>query len=71
MKENILFKEETQNTFGGIIYSSDFDTEYRKTHNIASRIVSDWRFDEMCQKNSLARDKRITEKDQEGAGKLC
>lgn len=45
-----------KNTFGGLIYLSDFETEYRgKTKttgsNIASRILSDWRFDKQCLQN--------------------
>lgn len=43
--------------FGGIIYASDFCTDYEGTRNIASRIVSDWIFDEQCRKNALNRDK--------------
>ena len=50
--------------FGGRIYLSDFETDYRGKDNttgsiIASRIISDWRFDEMCKKNSIIRDKKI------------
>lgn len=41
--------------FGGIIYPSDFDTNHKNTNNfygspIASRIVSDARFDKECKK---------------------
>ena len=37
-------------TFGGIIYPSDFNTDYRGKDNtngsfIAQRIISDWKFD--------------------------
>jgi len=43
-------------TFGGEIFSSDFNTDYRGKNNtngstIASRIVNDWIFDKRCQKN--------------------
>ncbi len=43
-------------TFGGIIYLSDFETYHRGKDNnngstIASRISSDWKFDEQCRKN--------------------
>ncbi len=43
-------------TFGGIIYQSDFETNYRgkdnnKGSSIASRIASDLRFDQQCKKN--------------------
>lgn len=42
-------------TFGGIICESDFNTEFRKDNSkngssIASRIISDWKFDEQCKK---------------------
>lgn len=42
-------------TFGGLIFESDFNTEYRcnshkKGSSIADRIVSDWKFDESCKK---------------------
>lgn len=47
-------------TFGGLIYVSDFETEFYPEHgrNIASKITSDWKFDKQCQKNELSRDKR-------------
>lgn len=43
-------------TFGGIIYHSDFNTDYRRKNNnngsiIAQRIISDKRFDEECMQN--------------------
>ena len=40
--------------FGGVIYASDFNTDYTKG-NIASRIESDKRFDEQCRKNLLSK----------------
>lgn len=46
---------ENHNTFGGRIYNSDFDTSYPETHNIASRIAADMKFDEMCKKNYEAK----------------
>lgn len=51
------------NTFGGIIYESDFDTEYRVQEAngssfIASRIASSWKFDQQCLRNSELRDKK-------------
>lgn len=49
----------TRNTFGGKIYLSDFDTEYCNG-NIASRIFSDWKFDEECKKNSENKEWRKT-----------
>lgn len=44
-------------TFGGIIYLSDFESDYEPRTNkdkssiIASRIMNDWRFDQQCKKN--------------------
>lgn len=43
-------------TFGGIIYSSDFNTDNRGHNNIngstiAQRIMSDRNFDQQCRKN--------------------
>lgn len=42
--------------FGGLIYPSDFNTDYRGKDNtngsqIASRIASDCQFDKQCRKN--------------------
>lgn len=42
--------------FGGIIYPSDFSTDYRGKDNsngstIANRIARDKRFDEQCRRN--------------------
>ena len=44
-------------TFGGLIYQSDFNTDYSGNTNangsvVASKIASDWRFDESCKKGS-------------------
>lgn len=43
-------------TFGGIIYQSDFYTNYRGKDNtkgscIAQHIVEDWNFDKRCKEN--------------------
>lgn len=38
-------------TFSGFIYSSDFNTENPASRNIASRIISDWKFDAQCKTN--------------------
>ncbi len=48
--------------WGGYIYNYDFETEYRGKNEsngspIAQRIVSSMKFDEMCRKNSIHRDK--------------
>lgn len=49
-------------TFGGEIYFSDFNTEYRdndqKESSIAKRIMSDWNFDQQCKKNAENRDRQ-------------
>lgn len=42
------------NTYVGI-YQSDFDTQNDTTHNIASRIISDWKFDNSCKRNNINR----------------
>lgn len=52
-----------KNTFGGLIYLSDFDSEYRSKKNargsiIASRIAQDKRFDAQCQRNIEARTRK-------------
>ncbi len=47
-------------TFGGIIQSSDYCTNYPRysnTRSIASRIASDQKFDEQCGRNAKNRDK--------------
>lgn len=51
MKITNIYTTEDHNTFGGTLYDSDFDTTYSGTHNIASRIAADMKFDRMCQKN--------------------
>ncbi|MCM1399912.1 MAG: hypothetical protein NC225_10590 [Clostridium sp.] len=50
------------NTFGGIIYSTDFHTDCKKENKngstIAQRIISDKKFDKQCMnniKNNLSR----------------
>lgn len=49
-------------TYGGMVYSSDFNTNYRGKANekgsaIAARILSDQRFDMQCRKNSEERER--------------
>ena len=47
-------------TFGGIINFSDFCTDHNrseKSKSWAERIVSDWKFDEQCKKNTESRDR--------------
>ena len=50
-------------SFGGIIYPSDFETEYYSENgrNIASRIASDWNFEKQCLKNEIARERKRKE----------
>ena len=54
MKRNIITSSNyyESNTFGGYIYLSDFETDYRgknqEESSIAKRIASDWRFDNTC-----------------------
>ena len=42
-----------QETYGGAIHVSDFNTYYEGTRNIADKIVSDWKFDEQCKRNEI------------------
>lgn len=59
MKENILQKNYRHETFGGYIFSSDFETEFhgkdKKHSTIADRICADWNFDKRCMKNIESR----------------
>lgn len=59
MAVNYVLPEEdnTENTFGGRIYQSDFSDE-PGSRNMASRIMSDWRFDRQCLKNIELRIKK-------------
>lgn len=50
------------NTYGGVIFSSDYCTDYEGTRNIASRIASDLRFDKQCKKNAENRDRERNNK---------
>ncbi len=50
-------------TFGGIIYPSDFHTDYPvkvRTQGsvIAQRIISDQKFDEQCRRNAYFNEKK-------------
>lgn len=51
-------KENDGTHFKGLIWTSDFDTDYPNRHNIARRIAMDCRVDQLCQKNSKARDRK-------------
>lgn len=46
---------ENRNTYGGLIFASDFCTDYEGTKNIAERIAADRQFDKQCKKNAEAR----------------
>ena len=52
-------KKVDHSTFGGLIFPSDFNTNRRDNgddgSSIASRIVSDMKFDEQCRKNAESR----------------
>lgn len=55
--------------FGGVIYPSDFYTNYpvldnnsKKGSRIASNIVSDWNFDNQCKRNIEGRSKSKKER---------
>ena len=45
-------------TYGGLIFTSDFNTEYDGTRNIAERILSDWEFDEQRRKDMENKNKK-------------
>ena len=53
-------------TFGGIIYPSDYNTDYRGRDNtrgsaIAKRIISDRNFDYRCKKNIEMKNRQKSE----------
>lgn len=48
--------KKNHNTFGGRIYSSDFNTAHCNG-DTASKIFQDWRFDEQCRKNLESKDR--------------
>lgn len=58
MKITNIYTSENHNTFGGTLYDSDFNTTYSGTHNIASRIAADMRFDQKCKKNYEAKTRK-------------
>lgn len=62
MTENYTRSCKTHNTYGGRIYSSDFETDYagrfQYRSSVAGRILADWRFDKLCEKNILNRERR-------------
>lgn len=60
---NEVYRTEYKNTtdtssFSGIIYPLDFEPDCYNGRNIASRITSDWKFDERCKKNEEIRDRK-------------
>lgn len=62
---NALLKQNC--TFGGLIFESDFNTEYsgrrEKESPAALRIVAARRFDEQCRLNAQARDRGLAGKE--------
>lgn len=63
--ENFTIKSHSDHTrFGGLIYTSDFETDYTPNttrtggSHIAERIVSDWKFDRACSMNVKTREFR-------------
>lgn len=48
---------DNNSTFGGIIYNYDFDG-YTSMADVASDIISNWKFDERCKRNAENRDKQ-------------
>ena len=64
--EEIFTRNYKHRTFGGLIYNSDFEIDYiaRKDNSkngslIAQRIMSDWKFDNQCRLNIIARNRKI------------
>lgn len=55
MNTQTLYTLDNHNTYGGRLYIWDFCTDYEGSRNIASRIISDWRFDNQCKKNTERR----------------
>lgn len=56
MKDFYVKKDCKHNTFGGCVYSNDFD-KCRSMSEIAHRIIADWKFDNECRKNIISRDR--------------
>ena len=48
-KNNYVPSKPHNTSFGGYVYNYDFDG-YNSILDIASRIVTDWKFDEKCKK---------------------
>ena len=64
LTKNYYTSTNTDHTkFGGLIFYSDFNTDYRKEKqeesSIARRIMDDWKFDEKCRKNIESRNRKI------------
>lgn len=58
-KENSITKHihTDHSSFHGMIYPLDFEPECYNGRNIASRIASDWKFDEECKRNEENRER--------------
>ena len=54
LTKNYTSSKPDHSIFGGLIFYSDFNTDYRgdikDESNIAKRIMDDWKFDERCRK---------------------
>ena len=64
-KNTKVFQRNYNSHFGGIIYPSDFNTDYPSGHNIANRIANDLRFDLQCRKNEELRNQKQYEMKEE------
>ena len=62
-----IYMVDPHRTFGGLIFESDFNTEYRgrteKQSPAAKRIVAARRFDNQCRQHADARDRRLVMKE--------
>lgn len=59
-------KKNLHNTFGGILYPSDFNTGRKEAgkrsgSSVAARIIADRHFDSECQKNAERRQQKLEE----------
>lgn len=74
MIRRTLNREELHKTFGGIIWESDFCTDFnKKSGNCVERIITSWRFDKRCCKNIKNRNQKnnqLKENQQDTRGQL-
>lgn len=70
LEKRIIKSFINNNRFGGLIYESDYYTNYSCSKgDFAKRIEKDLRFDEECRKNILGREFRDKNKEEEK--KVC